>query len=305
MKLQLNVRKALLENGKFFHLRCCAHILNLIVQDGLKEVGDNVKLVRESVKYVKGSQVRKQKFLECVNLVSLNPKRGLRQDVLTRWNSTYLMLQSALYFRMAFTHLEISDSNYKSCPSKDEWDKIEKLSQFLCVFYDITCVFSGTKYPTANLYFPSVFWARLTLDEHMKGHDVQLKNMTKLMFAKFEKYWSEFSLILAIAVILDPRYKLQFVDWSYKKLYGNDSYEFQRVKDTLFSLYDEYTDAAKTSKTSSCSSSSIVSDINNQIDNERFNSMATNLRKTDAWKVITLFLSFIFIIIFHILLFLL
>ena len=82
------------------------------------------------------------------------------------------MLQSALYFRMAFSHLEISGSNYKSCLSKDEWDKIEKLSQFLGVFYDITCVFSGTKYPTVNLYFPSVFWARLTLGEHMKGHDV-------------------------------------------------------------------------------------------------------------------------------------
>ena len=55
LKLQLNVRKALLEDGKFFPLRCCAHILNLIVQDGLKEVGDCVKLVRKSVKYVKGS----------------------------------------------------------------------------------------------------------------------------------------------------------------------------------------------------------------------------------------------------------
>ena len=119
------------------------------------------------------------------------------------------------------------------------------------------------------------------------------------MFEKFEKYWSEFSLILAIAVILDPRYKLQFVDWSYKKFYGNDSYEFQRVKDNLFSLYDEYTDAAKTSKTSSCSSSSVV----NQIDDERSNSMAIDLRKKDAWKVITLFLCFIFIIIFHILIF--
>ena len=75
----------------------------------------------------------------------------------------------------------------------------------------------------------------------------------------FEKYWSEFSLILAIDVILDSHSKLQFVDWSYKKLYENDSNKFQRVKDNLFSFYDEYTNSAKTSKTSSCSSSLVVS----------------------------------------------
>ena len=124
------------------------------------------------------------------------------------------------------------------------------------------------------------------------------------MFAKFKKYWSKFSLILVITVILDPRYQLQFVDYSYKKLYKNDSNEFQRVKDNLFSLYDEYTDAAKTSKTSSCSSSSVVSsDTNNQNDDERSNIMAIDLRKIDAWKVIKTDLSFIFIIIFHILFF--
>ncbi|XP_019189244.1 PREDICTED: zinc finger BED domain-containing protein RICESLEEPER 2-like [Ipomoea nil] len=239
-QLQLNARNVLLDDGKYFHLRCYAHILNLIVQEGLKEVDIAVKKVRESVKYVKGSQVRKQKFLECVSLVSLNTKRGLRQDVPTRWNSTYLMLQSALYFRMAFSHLEISDSNYKHCPSKDEWDRIEKLSKFLGVFYEITCVFSGTKYPTTNLYFPAIFKARLTLEEQKNGDDLGMRNMAIQMFAKFEKYWSAFSLILAIAVILDPRYKIHFVDWSYKKLYGHDSMEFKKVKESLFSLYREY-----------------------------------------------------------------
>ncbi|EOX94307.1 Uncharacterized protein TCM_003896 [Theobroma cacao] len=60
------------------------------------------------------------------------------------------------------------------------------------------------------------------------------------MFVKFEKYWFEFSLILAIAVIFDSRYKIQFVRWSYTKLYGSNSVEFKKVKDHLFALYDEY-----------------------------------------------------------------
>ncbi|XVF53859.1 hypothetical protein PTKIN_Ptkin05aG0133000 [Pterospermum kingtungense] len=87
---------------------------------------------------------------------------------------------------MAFSHLEVSDSNYKSCSSNDKWDRIEKLSQFLGVFYEITCVFSGSKYPITSSYFLSIFWARFTLEKHMKGNDVQLQKMAKLMFDKFE-----------------------------------------------------------------------------------------------------------------------
>ncbi|EOY16831.1 BED zinc finger,hAT family dimerization domain [Theobroma cacao] len=180
LKVQLIMRKQLLGRGKFFHIRCCAHILNLIVQDGLKEIDSAIQKVRESIKYVAGSQGRKQKFLECVSLVNLNAKRGLKQDVPTRWNSTLLMLESALYFRLTFSHLEISDSNFKHSPSRDEWDRIEKLSKFLSVFYEIT------------------------------------------------------------SVMFDPWYKIQFVEWSYTKLYGSDSAEFKKVKDHLFALYDEY-----------------------------------------------------------------
>ncbi|XP_057538292.1 putative AC transposase isoform X1 [Amaranthus tricolor] len=55
--------------GEFFHVRCCAHIMNLVVQDGLKEIDDAVIKVRESVKYCKGSQARKQRFLSCIEHV--------------------------------------------------------------------------------------------------------------------------------------------------------------------------------------------------------------------------------------------
>ncbi|WOL05164.1 hypothetical protein Cni_G13890 [Canna indica] len=38
----------------------------------------------------------------------------------------------------------------------------------------------------------------------------------------------------------DPRYKLQFVGWSYKKLYGSHSHEFETVRIFFFSLHEEY-----------------------------------------------------------------
>jgi hypothetical protein len=67
LKDQLNLKKALVSSGEFFHLRCCVHILNLIVQDGLKEIDGTLQKARDCVKYVKGSQVRKQKFMHAGN----------------------------------------------------------------------------------------------------------------------------------------------------------------------------------------------------------------------------------------------
>ncbi|KAH9671169.1 BED-type domain-containing protein [Citrus sinensis] len=215
LKSQLKIRKALLSNGDYLHMRCCAHIFNLIVQDGLKAIKGELYKIR-----------RKQKFLECVNQMSLHRKKGLRQDVPIRWNSTYIMLDCALYYKSAFFHLALSDSNYRYCPLEDEGNKLERINNFL--------------YPTSNLYFPKVFAACLTLREYSKNGDGYMKDMGKRMLEKFLKYWSEFCTILTMAVILDSRYKLQFVEWAYKKVYGENSNELKNIREKLFSLFNEY-----------------------------------------------------------------
>ena len=51
-------------------MRCCVHILNLIVQDGLKQIDDSICKIYDSVKCVKGTKVGKETFLACVNMVS-------------------------------------------------------------------------------------------------------------------------------------------------------------------------------------------------------------------------------------------
>ena len=75
---ELNRKKALIFNGYFFYTHCCAHILNLVVYEVLKDIDEGVKRACESVKYVTWSQIRNKKFLVCVNLMGLDVKRGLR-----------------------------------------------------------------------------------------------------------------------------------------------------------------------------------------------------------------------------------
>jgi len=130
LKCQLRV----LCDGDYFHVCCCAHILNLIMKEGLKDIDETVYKIRECVKYCKGFQRRKQRFLESVRMCDLVYTKGLCQDVPTRWNSTFLMLESALYYKKVFNHLEVVDGNSVHCSRHDEWSKIEKLCGFLKVF---------------------------------------------------------------------------------------------------------------------------------------------------------------------------
>ena len=131
--------------------------------------------IRESVKNEQGSQIRKQKFLECVSKVGLDRRRGLRQNVTTRWNSTFLMLDNTVYYKKAFMHFQLCDSNYKFFPSLEEWNKIEKIHGFLSLFYDVSNLFSGSSYTTSNLYSRSVVMCYSSLRQHQNSSDPYLK----------------------------------------------------------------------------------------------------------------------------------
>nr|GLL35749.1 zinc finger BED domain-containing protein RICESLEEPER 2-like [Ipomoea trifida] len=109
LKQQLLLQNSLLCGGEFFHVRCCAHILNLIVQDGLKVASVALGKIRESIKYVKMSEARMISFQECAQRVGVDITCGLALDVPTRWNSTYVMLDSAIQYRRVFCSLGLKD----------------------------------------------------------------------------------------------------------------------------------------------------------------------------------------------------
>ena len=38
--------------GQFFHLRCVCHIINLVVQDGLKHIGPHIEKIRSAILFI-------------------------------------------------------------------------------------------------------------------------------------------------------------------------------------------------------------------------------------------------------------
>jgi hypothetical protein len=179
--------------------------------------------------------------MHAANQMSIDSKMGLKQDVSTRWNFTYLMLVSVIYYRLAFSYLDMTEPNFDHCPTPLEWEKMESICSFLGSFYNATCEFFGTKYPTTNLYFLAVSSIYMSLKEENESEDEYKQSMAAKMLSKFEKYWSSFSSVLAITVILDPHYKTPFVNFCYMKIYGVDnSDQFKDVRDKLFSLFAKY-----------------------------------------------------------------
>ncbi|XP_058112092.1 zinc finger BED domain-containing protein RICESLEEPER 2 [Magnolia sinica] len=236
----LSNKNALVLNGQLF-VASFAHILNLVVKDGLGAIHDIVYKIRESIKYVKTSPAHEEKFAEVVKQFQIPSMRSPSLDVQTQWNTTFLMLLAALEHKQAFVYLETCDSNYMQAPTVDEWKKVETLCKYLKVLYDAANVFTGMPNPTANIYFHEVWKIKLELSHATTSEDPFTRSVVGLMHEKFDGYWKDCCLILAIAVIMDPRFKMKLVEFSYTKIYGENAGTcIKTVNDGIHDLYLEY-----------------------------------------------------------------
>ncbi|KAJ3697371.1 hypothetical protein LUZ61_001076 [Rhynchospora tenuis] len=187
LKRKIKDWKGTILDHKYIHLRCCAHIVNLIVKEGLDEHFESIQKIRKAVKYVKSSPKRLLAFKDCVEKEKIKCKSLLCLDVETRWNSTYLMLECAEKFEKAFERLGDIDRDYQ-------------------------LYFCGSDGETR-------------LNEVSNSCDHELKIVAEGMKMKFEKYWENscnLNLLLYIAVVLDPRYKLKYVKFWLEKMYPVD-----------------------------------------------------------------------------------
>jgi len=174
-------------NGVFFHVRRGAHIINLVVQNGLKTITKAIEKVRLSVKYLTMSPQMSEKFYHVAKHVNLKNQKRLSLDCCTRRNSTFIMLDNALRYKLTFSRFALVDEKYIHCPSDQKLNHIETLSKCLKHFHEATQLLSGTKYPTCNLLFEEFCESQLLLIEWQKSSDDTIVAMAFEM-KKFDKY---------------------------------------------------------------------------------------------------------------------
>ncbi|XP_066357203.1 zinc finger BED domain-containing protein RICESLEEPER 2-like [Miscanthus floridulus] len=228
--------------GQFFVVRCYAHILNAAASDVTASVQSVIYKIRESIKFIKSCVSHEEMFAHIILQLQIPSNQTLCLDIKAQWNTTYLMLLAALDYKQAFTMLEKCNDNYNQAPSAVDWEKVEFACRYLKLLYDSANSIMATEDPTANIFFHEAWTIQREISNATDHQDSISSTIAKGMNEMFDEYWKDCNVMLAIAVVLDPRFKMKIVEFSYSKIYGlmKGAKYVKLVDDAVHELYKEY-----------------------------------------------------------------
>lgn len=201
----LNITAAI-RNGGWKGIGCFTYSLNLIVQAAIKEVSDIIAKVKKIVELFHRSSQGLKRLQETQKQMNL-PELKLKQDVITRWNSSYEMLQRIVDIQDAVTATLALIRPDLSLDLED-WQIIKEIIPILKPFYEVTVEMSAEKNVTlskvtvlCNLL--EAFIARSnSFNDKVKKMLTTLQRELLSRFANLERNY-----LYAESTLLDPRLK--------------------------------------------------------------------------------------------------
>jgi len=194
----------------FPHIPCMAHSLQLSILHGFKVADTDVLFAKccKVVGHFKHSSANTAELMSCND--SESPLHKLQQDVPTRWNSIFIMIQSLLKAKDAIVEYMTKFGKKYTGPNllDSDWEKMSKYSEVLQLFCQATVVLGGEKYVSCSSVLPLLS----ALRKHMTVHDDDPEYIARFKAAALDDFQERVTgmngvEILRIATALDPRYK--------------------------------------------------------------------------------------------------
>ncbi|KAL2929454.1 putative AC transposase [Bienertia sinuspersici] len=199
-------------DGSLMHVRCCAHILNLCVQDGLDELRTLLEPIRNVIRWIRAARSAKRIYKQKCEEYGLR-KKVIALDTPTRWNSTYKLLHDAIAYRDVLTDMyNESRATDGQFITNDHWSLAKIVHDVLETFDNATHIFSYVYEPNIHTVILECIKIICTIKQtSLANPGVAVKRLLDNMKVKWCAYFTEFPPIYAIAAILDPGVKLEAV----------------------------------------------------------------------------------------------
>ena len=193
------------------HLPCFAHTLNLVVQQAVQAINELKTKVKTIVGYFHQSTVAAAKLEELQ--VQMKPNQGplkLKNDVVTRWNSTLHMCQRVCELQEPLNATIAVLMNPVDGLTPEEWQSLKEIAVILQPFDAVTTEISAEMSVTASKVI--MLWRGLTSActkiRPTLTNEISKLLMTKLLEGLQKRFGAlESNTMLARATFLDPRFK--------------------------------------------------------------------------------------------------
>ncbi|XP_037479454.1 zinc finger BED domain-containing protein RICESLEEPER 2-like [Triticum dicoccoides] len=235
LKEMLIKKRCLPIRGKLYNIACVDDMLNSVVSDGrsyiLFLVGD---IVKDFFGACASSSSMQQQLLEVISQMSLK----CPQEDAKWWHKLYFRLEVVLQFNKLFPAAEVL--------SPEDMTATWPICKILRTFYRVIEVISSPSSPTANVYFSEVWKVRTVLQEEASNDHAEIVTLVMEMQEAFDEYWQNSYVWLSIPVVLDPRFKMSFIQFRLQRAYSADSLGYlSEIHDTVQELFDEYYNATE------------------------------------------------------------
>ena len=198
----------------FLHGGCLCHILQLVINDellGKPSIKSLVKICRHICTY--GNQsVQLSQLVVTKQMEAGKEKRHcllLVQDVVTRWNSTFLMLKRFVELQPVIRAILLDNDWQKKLDvrlTNADWTLMEKVVNVLEVFYEATLKLSSSSACISDV-IPIITGQLYTLSPGGNREDQGVKDFKHKLRASLTDRLGEKELLehYSVATLLDPR----------------------------------------------------------------------------------------------------